>query len=63
MKTEVFFYDPYAIYKYIWHLYYDKNSFVKGVVWAGNSEEAEKKVRESCTSENIKKIKMIKKDK
>lgn len=63
MKTEVFFYDPYAIYRYVWHMYYNKDSFMKGIVWASNSELAEKIVRENYVSRNILKIKVIKKDK
>jgi hypothetical protein len=43
-------------------MYYGKSSFMKGIVWAGNSEEAEKIVRENYVSRNILKIKIIKKN-
>ncbi len=62
MKTEVFFYDPYAIYRYVWRVYYGKGGLMKGVVYARSSELAEKRVRESYISKDIKKIKIIKKD-
>jgi hypothetical protein len=62
VKTEVFFYNPYAIYRYVWHIYYGEGGFMKGVVFACSSELAEKRIRENYINKNIRKIRIIKKD-
>jgi len=61
MKTEAFFYDPGRVYKYIFHIRYEKGGYMKGLVHAKNIKEASELVESGFAGKAIANIKILRK--